>query len=1746
MENFDIAQSTLETSLNSAGSAMQEYNIWLDSVEAKTNQFRAAFEGLSNELINSEFVKFIIDSGTTILDFLTKIVDKIGSIPVLLGTVSGSLAAFGEKTILSPYTVSFDPAKVSGSFLESFSFGSQLSNEVKMVKNYNKAIEDAVNNSEDLFETLKDGNTRLSKIISDTMGSASTSTLKFVEAQKGATISTANLSTTLVANKVKTLAAAAAQTALNAAWSMGISFLITGLITGISKLINSHQELIDKSNEVREEFQEFKTTNEDNIETLKSLEDEFNTLSEGVGKNGENISLSVDDYNRYKEIVETIIGISPELIKSYDIENGYLADKNELLERAIELQQQEYQSKLKSATTTTNLSTALAGSVSTYSKLKNGATLTSDTDLSNAVWRMFNVNDRNDIPKDMKNGEFLARQIMEALGVDNVEAELEKYFNEYGYWQSSWFWDDYVEKIAEDLSSSTSKLASSIDYESVGFESSDALLEAVEIAKDAAVSYGDVQSSLAQTNADVSEQLKLVAESNDQYAALSDDAKKVINNFVESFGIEDITKDGFWGGKKIDESALNSVKAQINDFVSKFTPELQELVDTGFALQVGLDIEENKLSVKDYQEQVKDLIDDVNKIEDEDIKIYVQTTLGIDDDSTSLNNEIEKAISHVNNLLNGQLYDDNITQLYEKYKSDLEEAAQAGVDFTDTIYGNVDTNSRQILEWTEENLNKYKDALQSWEDESKTWDDIYNDYFGSYSTVDGRSEEFGGVEIAFTPMLQTENGAEYLSSDTVRNYIEQLISKANADGSWTDEELLALDAAGIEQDGRIIKNMIAGIGDEAIKAGKAMHYVGDVGAIADDYNKLEEAAQAAGHSVEEIINAIESGKNIDEMIGDFTVDEVLEIYYNISAEPNSMSFDELKREIWLLGVDWSKTVDVWDFSTLTDGLSDIESSVTSLVGAMEKLKAGTKLTTSELAQLALQYPDLMKQSDLFKDTTIDNQKTMLDAILSSYESEYDALLETKIAELTATNQLIKDQVALENEKKNKVIEIADLQSNGKLESEADYQKLLLELQDLEGKNFVTYSDGVLDVNEDMLNKMLEQQGDEVDSSKPIWGALGDMIIEANSKGLSGALNKYPKFLTSLKNWASTSLKTVLSNIGTNISKAFSGDKDFVDIFSGVNNIGSIVSSNITLETAVESEYKIDDKSVDAWAAEYKDVIDKRVETLTEQISANEVIIDNLKKLKGLDLKSIYNDTSTSKDSSSKVKEYVADIDEFYEALKRLESIQIRLAALESEIEYADTEEEKILLTRQLVDLYKEEADALEHLNQLRTNTIQNGVNELQSLGFNVNYNADANEFVITNLEHLNELQATTAGEYKTLQEATNAFRQDTETLIDTLEELNTANQEGDSSLLGLRDSIKQAREQIIEYLDSIIEAANESVDSIQGVYDTLKNAAQEYADSGHITVDTLQKIYDLGIQNLAYLQDENGQLVINEENIRKVIAARTEQLALENALVYVAKLREAMSSDNPVENMNALLYATTETANATWDLVYAQLKYLGLSDSQYNAALQRINTLRSLADSAVTSIGRIDTSAKEALEETSSALEDLLKYVEDMVKQEVENQISALEDQVDKYREIVDLQKKSLDLEREKDKYTKDVTEKTKSIAELQARIAQLDLDDSREAQAEKRKLQEQLAEEQADLAETQADHAYETTSDMLDDMADAYEKEKNKEIEILQDSISSQEKIYQMAIDRIDGHWSTLYDDLLEEQPTPFVQKCA
>lgn len=354
------------------------------------------------------------------------------------------------------------------------------------------------------------------------------------------------------------------------------------------------------------------------------------------------------------------------------------------------------------------------------------------------------------------------------------------------------------------------------------------------------------------------------------------------------------------------------------------------------------------------------------------------------------------------------------------------------------------------------------------------------------------------------------------------------------------------------------------------------------------------------------------------------------------------------------------------------------------------------------------------------------------------------------------------------------------------------------------------------------------------------------------------------------------------------------------------------------------------------------------------------------------------------------------------------------------------------------------------------------------------------------------------------------------------------------------DYYEKIKETSANAWQQVVDNANNAIDEITGLYDTLRTAAEEFSEVGQISVSTFQSIAKLGVENLSYLQDENGMLVINEENIQKVIAARTKQMAIETALSYVQQLRQTQENGE-ITTLANLTLATQVTTQSTWDLVYAQLRLLGLQDEYFDGALQNINNLRSLSDMVAPNFSQLQTQiketndvAKKALEDQEDALNDLLKYVEEMIKQEVENQVKALEDQVDSYKEIVSLQKKSLDLEKEKDKYTQTVADKEKGIADLRKQIAALDLDDSREAAAQKAKLQEELSDKINDLADYQSDHAYDAASDMLDDMADAYEKEKQKEIDILENSISSEEKLYCLSIERINNHWDTLYQDLI------------
>lgn len=236
-----------------------------------------------------------------------------------------------------------------------------------------------------------------------------------------------------------------------------------------------------------------------------------------------------------------------------------------------------------------------------------------------------------------------------------------------------------------------------------------------------------------------------------------------------------------------------------------------------------------------------------------------------------------------------------LSEAYKAYKSDIDEFNKLEISPFQTTFGNIDTNNRQILEWTNENLGLYKDALESWYTDingtqTSTWNQIIDDLRGTSSTVFGASSNFDGVEIAFSPMLQTENGAVLLDKQTVDEYIYGLIDKAGE--GWTKEDLLSLDTEGLEVDGQKIKGLIADVGDTAIQTGEAMHYVGADGSIAQNFKVIEDAAKKANMSVGDMMLNLEKNENKGTMIFPQEIEKTIDSYMGSISEIKKGIADE--------------------------------------------------------------------------------------------------------------------------------------------------------------------------------------------------------------------------------------------------------------------------------------------------------------------------------------------------------------------------------------------------------------------------------------------------------------------------------------------------------------------------------------------------------------------------------------------------------------------------------------------------------------------------------------------------------------------------------------------------------------------------------------------------------------------------------------------------------------------------------------
>ena len=95
MDNWNGVEQAVYSASNSFGTANAANETYLDSITGKTESFKNQVEQLSSSIMDSDLLKFFLDLGTTGVNALNGITEKIGSLGTLATLGSGYLGSKG-------------------------------------------------------------------------------------------------------------------------------------------------------------------------------------------------------------------------------------------------------------------------------------------------------------------------------------------------------------------------------------------------------------------------------------------------------------------------------------------------------------------------------------------------------------------------------------------------------------------------------------------------------------------------------------------------------------------------------------------------------------------------------------------------------------------------------------------------------------------------------------------------------------------------------------------------------------------------------------------------------------------------------------------------------------------------------------------------------------------------------------------------------------------------------------------------------------------------------------------------------------------------------------------------------------------------------------------------------------------------------------------------------------------------------------------------------------------------------------------------------------------------------------------------------------------------------------------------------------------------------------------------------------------------------------------------------------------
>lgn len=345
ISNFDIVEDAIEASANSAGSALEENEKVLDSIQGRINLFNNALQTFWNNLLSSDLIKTVVSWGTQIVKSLD--------------TTQGKLLAIVKAVALLMAYKKINPLDWVAKFVD-------ITKAIKTdgLKNYIMSLfqvsaAQKTVTADTLVSTIAQEQNDIatqkqivSKLGLTNVTGALTAAQKLQAAQELVTLFNGGMISKDLAARIAAMlgykfsvdktnqATVALDTTTKSfmatnpvGWILSIVSVVMTLVTSIKFLVDQTQDATEAAQEALSTYKNAQETLKSHKKTIEDIRKDYAELADGVDQLGNNVSLTSEEYERYNDIANQIADMFPQMVSGYTAEgNAIIALKGNVEE----------------------------------------------------------------------------------------------------------------------------------------------------------------------------------------------------------------------------------------------------------------------------------------------------------------------------------------------------------------------------------------------------------------------------------------------------------------------------------------------------------------------------------------------------------------------------------------------------------------------------------------------------------------------------------------------------------------------------------------------------------------------------------------------------------------------------------------------------------------------------------------------------------------------------------------------------------------------------------------------------------------------------------------------------------------------------------------------------------------------------------------------------------------------------------------------------------------------------------------------------------------------------------------------------------------------------------------------------------------------------------------------------------------------------------------------------------------------